>query len=163
MGSYLTCNHSKPHFLYEAACSYCSLEFLPLCFWLQGPWGHYWALKTSRIPTCNPLTDLTHELGALFKFSLGLQPFQLQMLCDAGLQLSHSPDLALDPADPDLPHHYKLGWWFRSLMDSNTLPRLPCSACRLSAPCCLNVYYTIPTDCLASSLSDTRTSQKILH
>lgn len=122
MGSYLTCNHSKSHFLYEAACSYCSSEFLLLCFWLQGPWGHYWALKTLSIPTCNPLTDPTHEPGALFKFRLGLQLLQLQMLCDAGLQLSHNPDLALNSADPDLPHHYKLGWWFEFLMDSSILP-----------------------------------------
>lgn len=111
MGSSLTCNHSKPHFLYEVACSYCSSEFL-LCFWQQGPWGHCWALKTLSIPTCNPLTDPAHEPGALFKLSLGLQLFQLQLLWDVGLQLSHNPDLALNPADPDLPHHYKLSWWF---------------------------------------------------
>lgn len=35
-------------------------------------------------------------------------------------------------------------------------------ACRLSAPCCLNAYYAIPTDCLASSFS-LRTVQKKLH
>lgn len=63
-GSYLTCNHCKHHFLYKAAFSYYSSEFLLLPFWLQGSWGHYWALKTLSSPTCNPLSDPTHEPGA---------------------------------------------------------------------------------------------------
>lgn len=64
------------------------------------------SLKPLSSPTCNPLSDPAHEPGALFKLSLGLQLFHLQMLWDAGLQLSHNPDLALNPSDPDLPHHY---------------------------------------------------------
>lgn len=62
MGSYLTCNHSKSHFLYEAACSYCSSEFLLLCFWLQGPWGHYWALKPWASPPATPSLTLHMSL-----------------------------------------------------------------------------------------------------